>query len=117
MIGLGTDIIEIERIEKALCRPSFSERAFTQSEREWLDTKGNNMIQSAAGLFCAKEAVAKALGTGFSDGLNLRDIEIRHTEKGAPYVAKPQGSFLLTIAHCQSYATATAILLDRGDAV
>ena len=117
MIGLGTDIIEIVRIEKALQRPAFVQRVFTQKEQEWLQTKENNMPQSAAGLFCAKEAIAKALGTGFRDGLNLRDIEIGHTDLGAPIVIQPQGEFLLTIAHCQSYATATAILLDKGDIV
>lgn len=115
MTGLGTDIIEIARIEKALCRPAFVQHVFTQAERDWLEEQGKNVTQSAAGLFCAKEAVAKALGTGFRDGLNLRDIEISHTELGAPVVVRPQGQFLLSIAHCQSYATATAILLDGGD--
>lgn len=112
MIGLGTDIIEISRIEAALRRSAFARRAFTRAEQAWLETKGKTMPQSAAGLFCAKEAIAKALGTGFRDGLNLRDIEIGHTEQGAPFVVRPHRRFLLTIAHCDSYATATAILLD-----
>ncbi len=115
MTGLGTDIIEINRIERALCRPSFMQRIFTKAECDWLNGQGNNLPQSAAGLFCAKEAVAKALGTGFQNGLNLKDIEISHTELGAPFVLRPHRNFLLSIAHCQSYATATAILLDRGN--
>ena len=114
MIGLGTDIIEISRIEKALSHSGFLQRVFTPQEQAWLNTKGNNMPQSAAGLFCAKEAIAKALGTGFQNGLNLRDIEIGHTDLGAPVVVRPQKRFLLTIAHCQSYATATAVLLEEG---
>lgn len=114
MIGLGTDIIEIARIEAALSRPAFAQRIFTPNERDWLGRKGKNLPQSAAGLFCAKEAVAKALGTGFRDGLNFRDIEIDHTEQGAPFVLRPHGGFLLSISHCQTYATATAVLLDRA---
>ncbi|HIV68944.1 MAG TPA: holo-ACP synthase [Candidatus Butyricicoccus stercorigallinarum] len=116
MTGLGTDIIEIARIERALRRPAFARRVFTPAERDWLAARGNSMPQSAAGLFCAKEAVAKALGTGLRDGLNLNDIEIGHTALGAPVVVRPRRNFLLSIAHCQSYATATAILLEGGDA-
>ena len=118
MTGLGTDIIEIARIEKAIARESFLRHVFTEQEQNWLKEKGNQMPQSAAGLFCAKEAVAKALGTGFQNGLRFRDIEIAHTEQGAPYVLHPDQPFLLSISHCQTYATATAILLDhrmKGD--
>lgn len=114
MIGLGTDIIEIARIARAIQRESFVRHTFTAREQAWLDTKGKNKAESAAGLFCAKEAVAKALGTGFQRGLNLKDIEITHDELGAPQVCKPQKNFLLSISHCREYATATAILL--GDA-
>ena len=116
MTGLGTDIIEIVRIEKAIARESFLRHVFTEQEQNWLKEKGNQMPQSAAGLFCAKEAVAKAMGTGFQNGLHFRDIEIAHTELGQPYVLRPNQSFLLSISHCQSYATATAFLLhDRTD--
>ena len=114
MIGLGTDIIEIERIRRAIQRERFVSHAFTPQEQAWLETKAKNKAESAAGLFCAKEAVAKALGTGFQRGLNLKDIEITHNALGAPQVHKPQGNFLLSISHCREYATATAILL--GDA-
>jgi len=111
--GLGTDIIEIARIARAIQRDSFVRHTFTVCEQEWLDTKGKNKAESAAGLFCAKEAVAKALGTGFQRGLNLKDIEITHDELGAPQVSKPQKNFLLSISHCREYATATAILLEE----
>lgn len=112
MTGLGTDIIEIARIARAIQRDSFVRHTFTVCEQEWLNTKGGNKAESAAGLFCAKEAVAKALGTGFQRGLNLKDIEITHDELGAPRVKKPQKNFLLSISHCREYATATAILLE-----
>lgn len=113
MLGLGTDIVEIDRIQKAIARPSFLQHVFTEQEQDWLQKKGNHMPQSAAGLFCAKEAIAKAMGTGFQNGLHLHDIEIAHTELGAPYVLRPHRHFLLSISHCQTYATATAILLDH----
>lgn len=112
MLGLGTDIIEIERVAAAMQRERFVQHVFTPKEQAWLQTQGQ-MIQSAAGLWCAKEAVAKALGTGFRDGLNMKDIEIGHTELGAPVVCKPAGSFLLSITHCKEYAAATAILIER----
>lgn len=114
MVGLGTDIIEIERINRAMERPSFLRHVFTEQEQTWLKEKGRNMPQSAAGLFCAKEAVAKALGTGFQNGLRFQDIEIGHTALGAPYVSLPHRHFLLSISHCQTYATATVVLLEQG---
>lgn len=112
MKGLGTDIIEIDRIQKAIAKESFVRHVFTEQEQIWLKEQGKQMPQSAAGLFCAKEAVAKALGTGFQQGLHFHDIEIAHTELGQPYVRKPKRRFLLSISHCQTYATAAAILLD-----
>ena len=89
MIGLGTDIIEIERIRRAIQRERFVSHTFTPQEQAWLETKAKNKAESAAGLFCAKEAVAKALGTGFQRGLNLKDIEITHDALGAPNPCLP----------------------------
>lgn len=115
MAGLGTDIIEIKRIQTAMARGRFVERVYTKAEQEWLQSRGGNLSQSAAGLFCAKEAVAKALGTGFGAALSFQDIEIGHTESGAPVVLRPQGTFLLSISHCQEYAVATVLCLtDDG---
>ncbi len=112
MSGLGTDIVEIERVRRAIAKPRFFRKVFTPSEQEWLRDLGDNAAQSAAGLFCAKEAVAKALGTGFGKGLTFQDIEIGHTELGAPIVVRPKGDFLLSISHCHAYAVATALCLD-----
>ncbi|MGN1014796.1 MAG: holo-ACP synthase [Butyricicoccus sp.] len=118
MAGLGTDIIEIERIGAAMQKPAFMRRVYTESERSWLDSRGSNAVQSAAGLFCAKEAVSKALGTGFQSGLSFQDIEIGHSELGAPIVLRPSGQFLLSISHCQTYAVATALYLgEKGESV
>lgn len=119
MYGLGTDIIEIARIEQAIANPRFLRHVFTEEERRWLASIGKNRAASAAGLYCAKEAIAKAVGTGFGETLRLQDIEITHDALGAPKVRLPHPQFLLSISHCRTYATATAILLappgEKGD--
>lgn len=85
IIGIGTDIIEIERIEKVINRTSsFIEKSFTSNEIEYFKTKGlkGNVI---AGNFAAKEAISKAIGTGFR-GFGLKDIEVLRDEFGKPVV-------------------------------
>jgi len=78
--GVGVDIVKVERFINV--SESFCEKIFTMREREYLHKK---TAESMAGLFAAKEAVAKALGTGFS-GFFPRDIEILHKAGGQPYV-------------------------------
>ena len=83
IIGIGTDIVEINRIEKVIMRTSsFIEKSFTNNEIEYFKLKGlkGNVI---AGNFAAKEAISKALGTGFR-GFGLQDIEILRDELGKP---------------------------------
>ena len=70
---VGVDIIEIERIERALQRPGFRERCFTEAEREYCDSRARP-AQSYAGRFAGKEAVGKALGCGVR--FTWKDIEI-----------------------------------------
>jgi holo-[acyl-carrier protein] synthase len=85
IIGIGTDIIEINRIEKVISRTSiFIERSFTYNEIEYFKAKGlkGNVV---AGNFAAKEAISKALGTGFR-GFGLKDIEVLRDELGKPIV-------------------------------
>ncbi len=85
IIGLGTDIIEIERIKKAGEKnPRFLQRILTEDEYNYCFNKGSK-YQSAAVRFAAKEAVVKALGTGFSN-ISLLDIEIINNESGKPEV-------------------------------
>lgn len=114
MAGLGTDIVEIARVRKAMKNERFLARVFTQEECEWLRSRGEQADQSAAGLFCAKEAIAKAIGTGFGPHLSFHDIEIGHTPLGAPVVLRPQGEFLVSISHCREYATATALYINQS---
>src|SRR5919202_5341781 len=73
---VGVDLIEIERIRRALDRhPGFRERCFTDAERAYCDSR-KNPAQSYAGRFAAKEAVGKALGFGVARAFAWRDIEI-----------------------------------------
>ena len=80
ILGIGTDIVKTARFERMTER--FIAKVYTARERAYLLAKGH---VSAAGLFAAKEAVAKALGTGFS-GFWPSDIEIVHDTNGRPTV-------------------------------
>ncbi|MBB6697933.1 holo-ACP synthase [Clostridium algidicarnis] len=81
--GIGTDIIEIDRIKKAdLRNAKFALRIFTKKELEYYNKKN---YESMAGGFAAKEAISKAIGTGFR-GFNFKDIEVLRDTLGRPYV-------------------------------
>ena len=83
VIGIGTDIIEIKRIKEAVTKnPRFIEKCFTVNEQEFFNNKKNS-FQSIAGTFAAKEAVSKALGTGFTI-FELKDIEILRDKMESP---------------------------------
>jgi len=116
IFGVGADIIEIGRVESAVSGAAFYEKTFTAAEREYLLGR---RPESAAGMFAAKEAVAKALGTGFR-GFRPADVEIIHNELGAPYAAlhgraaeiaaeNSVTKIHISISHCETYAAAYAI--------
>jgi holo-[acyl-carrier protein] synthase len=77
-VKVGLDVIEIDRIARALERPGFRERCFTEAEREYCDSKANP-AQHYAARFAGKEAVGKALGSGVF--FTWREIEIRGRPK------------------------------------
>ncbi len=79
--GIGTDLVEIARVQKAIGRSSFLEKVYTERERELIAVRSVR----AATHFAAKEAVAKAFGCGFS-GIAPREIEILRQPSGMPYV-------------------------------
>jgi holo-[acyl-carrier protein] synthase len=81
IVGIGTDIIEIQRIKKACDKEAFFMRCFTEKERLLI---GDN-YSKAAGNFAVKEAVSKVFGTGVS-GFALTDIEVLRDPLGKPYV-------------------------------
>lgn len=84
MKGLGMDLCEISRIEKAAMNDRFLERWYTQEERAYLRARGNAWAQSAAAMFAAKEAFLKAVGMGIGRGIALTEIGVAHDELGAP---------------------------------
>lgn len=85
IMGIGTDIVEIDRIDNAVKRTNkFIDKVFTYREKEYFKRK-NFRAEVMAGNFAAKEAVSKALGTGFR-GFGLLDIEVLRDDKGKPIV-------------------------------
>ncbi len=84
--GLGVDIVEIARMEKILGRsPRFALRVFSEKERAYCDSQHRPSVHYATH-FAAKEAVLKALGTGFSNGIACTDVEVAHDDSGRPLV-------------------------------
>ncbi len=86
IIGIGTDIVSIERIEKLLHdHPErFVRKYFTQEERN--AAPAQNKAGYYAKRFAAKEALVKALGTGFSDGISWQDMSVSNTQSGKPEI-------------------------------
>lgn len=115
MKGLGSDIIEVERIEASIQRygDRFLERLFTTAEQAYCN-RFRDAARHYAGRFAAKEAIAKALGTGFGDQLSWLDIEILNDEQGKPIPHLREGilkgTLELSISHCKAYALAVAII-------
>ena len=122
-VGHGIDIVEIERIKNLLEKlgSSYEIRCFT--EIELITAKSNaNRIQFLAGRFAAKEAIVKALETGWSQGIAPTDVEIQRLSTGQPTVvlygkcqeiASELGilKWLLSISHTSLIAVASAIAL------
>ena len=119
ILGIGNDIVEIERIEKAISNEKFIKRVYTEKEIEIIEKKGSKAA-SYAGRFSAKEAISKALGTGVRD-FNLTDIEILNDELGKPYVVlknELKGRMVdmrieISISHSKEYATAVAVMFKK----
>lgn len=86
VVGIGVDLCEVDRIEKAIAKERFVSRIYTDAEWAYIQQKGVSRAQSAAAIYAAKEAVVKALGTGIAKGVFLDQIEVTHDELGAPGV-------------------------------
>ena len=86
LAGIGVDMVEIARMEKVLeRRPNFVKRVFTKAERSYCDRLARP-AQHYAARFAAREAVLKALGTGFSRGIGVADVSVVRNEAGQPQV-------------------------------
>lgn len=84
IVGVGMDVCDIARMEKLLVDGRFLGRFFAPEEQEYIENKGKAAAQTMAGIFAAKEALMKALGTGLSGG-QTSDICILHDKLGGPY--------------------------------
>ena len=121
LAGLGVDIVEIERMEKAIARtPRLVQRVFSEDERSYAKSKTRPAVHYAL-FFAAKEAVLKSLGTGFA-GMRFTDVEVNHDRFGKPLVvlrghaqevAREQGvievQLSLSYTHQVGVASAVAI--------
>ena len=83
-IGVGVDIVKNKRIQSSLKNSNFIDRTFSKTEI-LISKKFENKTNYFSKRFAAKEAFAKALGTGFRQGLNFKDIEILNNKLGKPY--------------------------------
>jgi holo-[acyl-carrier protein] synthase len=125
VIGIGTDIVECLRIAKMIERHAelFLTRVYTQHEIDYCAARKAS-TQHYAGRFAAKEAVLKALGTGWTRGMHWRDIEVRNEMGGKPKIALSGAArelsekmgiteMLISISHCRTHATAYALAAGR----
>ena len=87
ILGVGVDIIQNNRIKNLIKSHKFRDRIYSINELK-LSTSSKNKSGSFAKRFAAKEAFAKALGTGFRNDLNFKDIEIMNDKFGNPYYSK-----------------------------
>ncbi|AST94876.1 4'-phosphopantetheinyl transferase [Niallia circulans] len=114
IVGIGIDLIELKRIEAAFARqPRFPGRVLTSYEQEQMaQLAPNRQIEYLAGRFAAKEAFAKAKGTGIGAGLSWHDIEIRTEGSGKPYIVVNDDSARvhLSITHSKEYAAAQVVI-------
>ena len=87
IVGIGVDIIENKRIQNSLKNLKFKKRIYSTKELAQ-SSLSKNKVSYFSKRFAAKEAFAKALGTGFRDNLNFKDIEIVNDKMGKPYYLK-----------------------------
>ncbi|MBY6188107.1 holo-ACP synthase [Marinobacter hydrocarbonoclasticus] len=122
IVGLGTDIVEIARIQSQYERlgARFAARILTESERDEL-ARSKEPARLLAKRFAVKEAAAKALGTGIGRGVSFQHIELQHNEWGAPILVLSGGArerleqlgghhLHISLSDEQYYATATVVL-------
>ena len=126
IIGIGTDIVECLRIAKMIERhgEQFIHRVYTAREIEYCRSR-KAAIQHYAGRWAAKEAVLKALGTGWARGISWRDVEVCTNAGGRPSIKLDGGAqlvardagiadVLISISHCRTHATAYATAVGNG---
>jgi holo-[acyl-carrier protein] synthase len=121
ILGIGTDIVECLRIGKMIEQHGelFLRRVYTDREIRYCNAR-KHAIEHFAGRWAAKEAILKAIGTGWSRGICWTDLEVRNDAQGQPKVLvrggakdialqRGIGDILVSISHCRTYATAYAM--------
>ena len=120
IIGLGTDLVEVERMAKSIETTGFREKIFSPGEIVYCESKINKAERYAA-RFAAKEAFFKALGTGWRGAMGFNEVEVINDELGKPSINLLGGAkkiiserkintIHLSISHTRYIATATVIL-------
>ena len=125
IIGIGIDVIEVERIDEALEEfgERFLDRVFTEGEQDYCGRQKRPAIHYAA-RWAAKEAVSKAFGTGIGAELGWNDIEILRRESGEPELVLHGGArehaaevgvreVKISLTHAKHYAAANAVVLGE----
>jgi len=128
IVSIGVDMVEVERIRRALedgrIGRRFRERVFTEKEIRYCETKKRGKYESYAGRFAAKEAVMKALGRGWGSQVAWRDIEVARARSGKPDIVlheKTAGRaaalgirrWSLSISHTAQHGLAYVIAQDE----
>ena len=122
ILGIGTDIVEVERVRKAIEKPELKEKAFSKREIEYC--KKDKFHQSYAARAAGKEAFFKALGTGWRDKMNINEVEILNDEMGKPYIElsgetlkvfkqKSGGQIHISLSHIKETAIAFVIIESK----
>ena len=117
-IFIGTDIVEVDRINKLLLKSSelFKNKIFTNLEQNYCDSKSTPSIHYA-GRFAAKESIIKAVkSSGYKNPIPFKDIEILPSDSGAPIVDLHfvlEGECKVSISHTESHATASALYIQK----
>jgi holo-[acyl-carrier protein] synthase len=122
-IGIGIDLIELNRIQASLKRfgDRLKGRIFTEDEIAYCDAKGSNAFRHYAARFSAKEAVMKALGLGWQKGTSWKEIEVFRNKNGQPQIRLTGSTahtalklkskrILLSLTHSEHYAAAFVII-------
>lgn len=119
-ISCGTDIIEVERIQKSIENggKKFLENVFTEKEIEYCEARKVQKYQSYAARFAAKEAAFKALNNKINDIPGWKSFEVLKTENGKPEIylkckVDDLESIDISISHCKQYATANVVAIFK----
>ncbi len=119
IIGTGIDIIEIERVKRAIENKHFIERNFTEKEIKYCESRKGQRAASYAVRFAGKEAFFKAIGTGIICSLTC--VEILNDDRGCPYIKLHEKAidltknlnaknFFISLSHSKNYAVANCII-------